>query len=273
MVNQDPNFFVNRFEELGLSRNEALVYVALLKNHPVTGYKLAKDSGILRPVVYEMLARLAEKGGVRIVKSNPEQYSPISPDSFLSSLERRFTDAKYSLIEDLKQYQNEDEEVENDDFWNIIGRDTILSNIQEMIEKAKKNIFFYVNNCLYTKPLIDVLSKKVASGIKVIGFSYRSIIVPGAEIYSFMIKDSIVYNFIPDDRILFSIDQKYSIIADMDEGKASQSMRPVQVETTTDFIKMKISLYRLMQVMDSTKLSLYLFEEDKKILDILKAQD
>lgn len=97
MSDNTSSHFLDRFEELGLSRNEASVYLALLKNYPVTGYKLAKDSGILRPIVYEMLTRLVEKGGVKIVKDSPEQYSPISPENFLTTLEKRFTDAKSSL--------------------------------------------------------------------------------------------------------------------------------------------------------------------------------
>ncbi|MGL4394043.1 MAG: TrmB family transcriptional regulator [Brevinema sp.] len=271
MTDHSSSNFIDRFEELGLSRNEASVYIALLKNHPVTGYKLAKDSGILRPIVYEMLTRLVERGGVRIVKSSPEQYSPISPDTFLATLEKRFIDARSYLVEKLSD--TEREELENDDFWTIYNKDAILKNIQETISKAHHQILFYCNNDEYAFYFKDIFSKKVASGVKVSGYSYRVLNLPSSNLYTYNIDKSIKNPLIPDDRILIVVDNKYSIIADMDAGKACQSSRPAQVESIADFIKMKITLLRIENVIGFEKLSLYLFEEDKFLLHQLQNQD
>lgn len=268
MLDHSSSIFIDRFEELGLSRNEASVYLALLQNHPVTGYKLAKDSGILRPVVYEMLTRLVEKGGVRIVKSSPEQYSPVSPESFLSTLEKRFTDARSYLSDELSLHTQIDQE--NDDFWNLYGKDTILANSQEILQKAKQSILFYCNNEQYTFHFKDIFSKKVASGIKVIGYSYRNLNLPSCDLYTCNIDQEFKDSDIPDERLLIAVDNKYSIMADMDSAKACQSMRPSQVETIRDFIKMKITLTRLEKIMGLEKLSLHLFEEDKLLLQKIK---
>lgn len=261
----NPSQFLDRFEELGLSRNEASVYLALLTNHPVTGYKLAKDSGILRPVVYEMLTRLVERGGVKIVKGSPEQYSPIPPENFLASLEKRFNDAKTSLSNELStfsQYSQESEE-----FWTIVNNDSIISNIQDLISQAQKEVFFYINNQTYATLLKDIFSKKVASGVQIIGFSYRDIQLPGTDLYTYKVSDSLMHSVIDDERIIISVDNKNSIIADMDAGKACQSMRPAQIVTATEFIKMKIVLYRVTQVLSPSKLELYLFDQDKSFFE------
>ncbi|MGL4388281.1 MAG: TrmB family transcriptional regulator [Brevinema sp.] len=264
MLDHSSSTFIDRFEELGLSRNEASVYIALLKNHPVTGYKLAKDSGILRPIVYEMLTRLVEKGGVRIVKSSPEQYSPVSPDTFLATLEKRFIDARSYLVDKLSD--SNQEELENDDFWTIYNKDAILKNIQAILLKAHYQILFYCNNDEYAFHFKDIFSKKVASGIKVIGYSYRTLHLPSSDLYSHNIDVHIKNPMIPDERILIVVDSKYSLIADMDAGKACQSSRPVQVESISDFIKMKITLLRLENTIGKDKLFLHLFEEDKILL-------
>ncbi|MGL4563564.1 MAG: TrmB family transcriptional regulator [Brevinema sp.] len=264
MLDHSSSTFIDRFEELGLSRNEAAVYIALLNNHPVTGYKLAKDSGILRPVVYEMLTRLVEKGGVKIVKSSPEQYSPISPESFLATLEKRFTDARSYLVDRLSQVS--EEEVQNDDFWTIYNKDSIITNIQECLLKAHHQILFYCNNDQYAFHFKDIFSKKVASGIKVIGYSYRSLNLPSSDLYSYNIDKNIKDPHIPDERILIVVDKKYSVIADMDASKACQSSRPAQIETVSDFIKMKITLFRLENIIGIDKLGLHLFEDDKLFL-------
>ncbi len=265
MLDHTSSHFLDRFEELGLSRNESSVYLALLNNHPTTGYKLAKDSGILRPVAYEMLNRLVEKGGVKIVKDKTDLYSPISPEKFLMSLEKRFTDARASLIDGLSHYQ--DIENDNDDFWNISQRDSIIASILEITSKAKSEILFYINSNSDAFYLKKDFSKKVASGIQVIGFSYRDIELPGTELYTFNIDKDTQIPHSADDKILIVVDGKYSIMADMDAGKACQSMRSVQVMMIKEYIRMKIVLYRMSKIISPSKLSLYLFDDDKEFYE------
>ena len=91
--------------------------------------------------------------------------------------------------------------------------------------------------------------------------------MPGTDLYTYKVDRSINTPCIDNDRILIVVDSKYSIIADMDVGKACQSMRLAQVITTQDFIRMKIVLYRLNQVLTPSKLSLYLFDKDKEFFD------
>jgi HTH-type transcriptional regulator, sugar sensing transcriptional regulator len=47
---------------LGFTEYEAKVYLALLREHPATGYQLGKQAGIPRPMVYEALGRLHARG-------------------------------------------------------------------------------------------------------------------------------------------------------------------------------------------------------------------
>lgn len=256
---------LDRFEKLGLSRNEGLVYLALLKYpSPVTGYQLAKDStGILRPVAYEMLYRLVEKGGVRVVKGSKDLYSPIAPEIFLTLLEKRFNDAKRELISELNAFRQADK----DFYWNISGFDTIIAVAQEIAMEAKKTILFYFNDSRCAKSFNDIFSKKTASGIKVVGFSYRDISIAGVEIYSYTIPHDIEDTHIPENRIMLVADNKRSILGDLQLGHASESSSATQADTIKDFIHMKISFYRLTQVLPPSKLGLYLFEEDKLFLE------
>ncbi len=274
MSDNSSSNFIDRFEELGLSKNEAAVYLELLRNHPVTGYHLAKNSGILRPIVYEILPRLVKKGAVKLVKGSKtvkgapaEQYSPIPPENFLAILEKRFDDARNYLSDELPKFSYSDQD--RDEFWSINGKDTIISNVQDMIKNAKSDVLFYINNAEYALYLKEIISKKVASGIKVMGFSYRDINLPSTDLYSYNIDYGITHPSIEDDRLMVVVDNKNSIIADMDAGKACQSMRPSQISTAVEFIKMKISLYRLSSVLTPAKLSLYLFDEDKSFFETI----
>ncbi|MGL5253632.1 MAG: TrmB family transcriptional regulator [Brevinema sp.] len=264
-MQNEQSILLDRFESLGLIRNEGLVYLALLNyNEPVTGYQLAKDHSILRPIAYEMLNRLVERGGVRMAKGTKDLYSAVPPESFLSLLEKRFHDAKKDLVSSLHTLN----QTNRDYYWNIMGFDNIIASAQNLIEKSQKNVLFYLNNPACAKLLAPILSKKAATGVAIQGFSYRNISFDynWAEIYSYNIPEESNVS-IPDDRILLIVDNAISIMGDLDRGYASQSASPSQVETARDFIRSKISIYRLSQIIEPAKLSLYLFEEDRQFLD------
>ena len=47
--------------QLGFSGYEARAYISLLKNNPITGYELAKHSGIPPSKIYEVIGKLLER--------------------------------------------------------------------------------------------------------------------------------------------------------------------------------------------------------------------
>jgi hypothetical protein len=49
---------LNDLNAIGFTEYEAKVYLALLKEHPSTGYQISKMAGIPRSMVYEALGRL-----------------------------------------------------------------------------------------------------------------------------------------------------------------------------------------------------------------------
>ena len=51
----------------GLSRQEAAIYLCLLQNEELTGYEVAKLTGISRSNVYNGLASLVEHGAAALI--------------------------------------------------------------------------------------------------------------------------------------------------------------------------------------------------------------
>lgn len=263
------SLLLDRFEALGLSRNEGLVYLALLTYPiPITGYQLAKEHNILRPIAYEMLNRLAERGGVRMVKGQKDLYSPIAPETFLSVLENRFNLAKNELASELHAMQQSDREF----FWNLDEFDVIMAEVQALSSKAQKNILFYFNDSRCAVLLKDVFSKKAGGGVKITGFSYRDITIPGTEIYSYNLPESFEDENIPKGRIVVVADGKTSLMGDLDAAHASLSSSLVQIEIARDFIRSKIYFYRMARMMDPGKFALYLSEDDRSFFDKLRSQ-
>ncbi len=86
-------------ERLGLTRNEAEVYVALLSFGEATADEVSRKSGLSRPTVYNVLRSLVDKGLVAEVVKKPLRFAALPPRKALSELFQR----KLSEIEKLRE--------------------------------------------------------------------------------------------------------------------------------------------------------------------------
>ena len=62
----------------GLSRQEAAIYLCLLKNEELTGYEVAKLTGISRSNVYNGLASLVEHGAAYVIEGTSSKYLAVA---------------------------------------------------------------------------------------------------------------------------------------------------------------------------------------------------
>jgi predicted transcriptional regulator len=58
-------------QEFGLTENETIIYLELLKHQEITPYKISKITNIARSTVYDTLSKLALKGLVELDKNEP----------------------------------------------------------------------------------------------------------------------------------------------------------------------------------------------------------
>jgi sugar-specific transcriptional regulator TrmB len=268
-LSEDPDLIQN-FENLGLSPNEAKVYLALLENHPITGYQLSKISGILRPVVYEMLNRLVEKGGARIVKSNPDTYSPVEITEFLKNIEMDFTEARKHISDKLESSLSVED---SDFFWNIIGRKNIVNRLIQLIEAAKKEIYVTASKQEFFDPIAEALQKKSSEGVHVDVFSYHELQTGGLTLYSY----NLPYDF-ETDRISKRVveivsDRSESLVANFTDdktAKAVHSKNPAMVKLVSNGILDKIYIYRLWRLVGTEKIKLLVTNDDKKLFESIE---
>jgi sugar-specific transcriptional regulator TrmB len=77
-------------ERLGLNRNEAKVYYALLLKREATAQELVKSLGVYRNIVYDNLEKLAEKGLVSFVNDGAKRkYVAEKPSAIVEFLEAK----------------------------------------------------------------------------------------------------------------------------------------------------------------------------------------
>ncbi|MBI5391228.1 TrmB family transcriptional regulator [Candidatus Woesearchaeota archaeon] len=85
-------------KQIGLTRYEAEVYLALLTQGQVSAYELAEKAGLYRQVTYDTLQRLTEKGFVSsVIEEKTKLFRPIDPQLILEFLNEKTESYKQIL--------------------------------------------------------------------------------------------------------------------------------------------------------------------------------
>ncbi len=166
--------------KLGFSEYEAKAYLALLQQSPLTGYAIARTSGVPRSKVYEVLGSLVGRGDVLVSNGEPVQYSPKPPKELIESrrqmAERQLADAEEGLAR--FQYQS----APNDLIWDIRGRDEIFFRLREVIGRAREQILLQVW-AEDAGEIGEALATASQRGVDVTIVSYGALDFPFARVY------------------------------------------------------------------------------------------
>lgn len=77
---------VRHLSELGFSPYEARCYAGLLGAGPLTGYAVAKSTGVPQPKVYETLRRLVARGAAEQLPGPPIRFLAVDPEALLDRM-------------------------------------------------------------------------------------------------------------------------------------------------------------------------------------------
>jgi DNA-binding MarR family transcriptional regulator len=123
---------------LGFTEYEARAYVALVQQHPVNGYELARNSGIRRADIYRVLDQLEERGAVlRVENEAGAKYTPLAPDELLARLTRSTEETLEQARESLMQLPKP---AEYDFIGNVRGYPAVIDHAQSLIESADRKL-------------------------------------------------------------------------------------------------------------------------------------
>jgi sugar-specific transcriptional regulator TrmB len=136
---------VERLAKTGFTEYEAKVYIALQRVSPATGYQLAKESGVPRSTIYEVLSKLIARGAI-VTQSFGDmvRYAPVPPDSLLDRMRHEFEDTLDELADGFKHAAATP--VAPGQTWNIAGRDNILAYAHQMLERAQREVMLMVGD-------------------------------------------------------------------------------------------------------------------------------
>ena len=130
------SLLIENLTSFNLTRQEATIYVALLTHGQMTGYEVAKETGVARSNVYSALQSLVEKGALYLIEGETTKYLPVEINLFLKN---RFDELKEkaSRIE-----KNAPKKIENQDgYITIVGSKNIESKICKMLEETKERLY------------------------------------------------------------------------------------------------------------------------------------
>ena len=125
-------------KDLNFTEYEAKAYLTLLEEAPLTGYAVAKNSGVPRSKIYEVLDSLAVRGDILVSPGNTPQYTPVPATELIKS-RRMKAEETFELAEkSLAEFERSANDREN--IWNITGRHEILEKVKACLLSAKQRI-------------------------------------------------------------------------------------------------------------------------------------
>lgn len=124
--------------DLGFTESEARAYLALLERGPLTGYEVAKVSGVPRGNIYHVLEKLELRGAV--VKSGHDgstRYASVTPEEMLPRLAeqvQRKADQARVLLEGVRG------PAETEQVWNVQGYGPLVDHARSMLTNARGDL-------------------------------------------------------------------------------------------------------------------------------------
>ena len=156
------SLLIENLMTFNLTRQEATIYVALLTHGEMTGYEVAKETGIARSNVYSALQSLVEKGVLYLLEGETTKYIPVETETFLKNSFSQLEENAKIILENKPQ-----KHIASEGYMTIVGSKNILAKIHEMLEKTKERLYVFAPQDIL-KDFEGDLIKLVEAGKKVV---------------------------------------------------------------------------------------------------------
>ena len=231
-------------EKLGFSSNEAKVYGTLIKHKVLNGYEIAKLSGVARSLVYEVINRLIAKGrGHPVSDENRNFIKPIEYQDLIRSIKEENEKNIACAERELQQLATENADV--DYVMNIVGEEKYVAKAKELIDSAQAEISLSIWQESF-EVLRSNIENAISRGVKVYIFTFESISVAGATVYSYNIND--VSTLFPYRRTTIIIDGGECLVGEEGESNVYVHTRNHSVVSlATDEIVLNVFWNKLIE--------------------------
>jgi sugar-specific transcriptional regulator TrmB len=169
---------IDALMKTGLTRHESELYVALCREGEVTGYELAKSTGIPRANVYQALSALADKGGARIIEGNPQRFIAVQPSEYCQIKDREMKDIFEKIRSEAPKQESPPE-----GYVTLSGSANILGKMRYMITSARERV--YLSAMVTDLPLVQQeVAEAIRRGLRMVIITSEPVQMAGAEVYT-----------------------------------------------------------------------------------------
>lgn len=196
----DEITLADRLIQFGLTRQEALIYICLISNHELSGYEVAKQTGISRSNVYSSLSGLVEKGAAYLLEGSTNKYIAVSIEDFCDNKIRHLNQTK----EELKRLLPAQDQI-TEGYITISGYKHILDKVYAMLQSAKERIYLAAPGS-FIRNLKEELSGLIKTQIKVVLITDQDPKIPGCIWYQSTQREM---------QIRFIVDSAYVLTGDI----------------------------------------------------------
>lgn len=217
-----------------LTKQEATLYVLLLKAGQLTGYEAAKQTGISRSNTYTALAGLVDKGAAYVLEEGKvTRYMPVAPAEFCTNKLDRLAEIKEDILSRLPLLQSDAE-----GYITIKGEREIINKLRNTVRQAQARIYVSAN-ARVLELLRQPLAEAVARGLKVVVISDKSFALSGAICYG-TVKQNEQIRLIADSRTVLTGD-----LEDAEDSSCLYSCKRNLVDLFKEALKNEIALIQL----------------------------
>ena len=165
------------FTKVGFTRQEASLYITLVKEGELTGYEAAKLCQISRSNAYSSLAGLVEKGAAWRIEKEAVKYYPVPFNELKDKIRRNTADVLEHIEKNIPS-----REERKDAFITITGRTNIINKIKNLLSNAELRVYI----SMYSGDLelvIDEIREARDRGLKVVIISSPEFCFDGVTLY------------------------------------------------------------------------------------------
>lgn len=162
MDNTVLGILAEKLMKFGLTRQEASIYLCLLRNKELSGYEVSKLTGISRSNVYSALAGLVEEGAAYLLEGETNKYTAVCVADFCKNRIRELEQLGEELVAQVPQM-----EPNTEGYITISSHKHIMDKIYNMLEHVEYRVYIAIP-MQYLERIRACLERLLSQGKKVV---------------------------------------------------------------------------------------------------------
>ena len=256
---------ISSLQKLGLTNYCAKSYIVITNFGPIDATSIAKEAGIPRTKIYDVLNKLEEEEWVTVDHGRPMLFTARDPRNIIDEHRSTLFTEIDSLLSEMSMMYDQQIKKEIPKVWLIHGKDNITAKLLDMVSKARKNVMmlgdiYFPEEVESLKSMIQKAKKNsisfriIASGVIKTSEGEIDLIKAFAEVQPEMItseKPPIKYIIVDEKELLIVFPKIHEDILDLNKVVALWIPSPVVASSMVDMFNIRWNEYVKMQTSDN----------------------